>query len=307
MTPDALHPGDLDRSSPLRDWFTEPEQWRLKVQRFTRAPTEITVQKVDFSAQAARYHRAWENGQASANPKGVRRTPVAHRDPEDVERARRRAKTRVRKLATELAPNHLVTFTTRETGPDYLTPEDWRGIWARFIRMLHAAGLQFDYVGVLERHPSNPDHLHLHVAWRGRINYKTLRRFWHIAICAHRGIRVSKTLTGVESPGNIQDRAVKAPPGSNRHVFKIAKYIAKYITKDLISEYNKKRYWTSKGLCVLEAKAFWLASEDQQDAIREAARILGYWDEEKGLLADSVFIIGGRVAWARLDPDPPPF
>ena len=25
----------------------------------------------------------------------------------------------------------------------------------------------FQYVSVLERHPTNPDHLHMHVAWRG--------------------------------------------------------------------------------------------------------------------------------------------
>lgn len=310
MKPDALALGGVDRSAPLRDWFTDQVQWRAKVQRYSNAPPELTVQRVDFCREADRYHRAWENGQDRCTPKRSSRTPHQEQDPEDIERARRRAKTRVRKLATELAPNHLVTFTTREPGPTYLTPDDWRQIWARFIRMLHDAGLSFQYVGVLERHPSNPDHLHLHVAWRGRINYKVLRRFWHIAICGHRGQKVTRTLMGADAPGNIQDQAVKAPPGSNKHIFKIARYIAKYITKDLVSEFNKKRYWTSKGLSVPEAQAFWLGELDQLEALREAAQVLGFYCDGQGLdgvLATTLMVVGGRVAWARLDPDPPPF
>ena len=43
---------------------------------------------------------------------------------EDMERARRRAKTRVRKLVKELVPNHFTTFTIRESGPVYYTAED---------------------------------------------------------------------------------------------------------------------------------------------------------------------------------------
>jgi hypothetical protein len=307
MNPDALTPDPLDRSAPLRDWFTEPEQWRAKVQRYSKAPPELTVQRVSFQRQADAYHRAWENGASSCMPRRASRTPTDIRDPEDIERARRRAKTRVRKLVTELAPNHMVTFTTRETGPHYFTREDWRQIWARFIRMLNDAGLAFEYVGVLEPHPSNPAHLHMHVAWRGRIQYKFLRRCWHIAICAHRGVKVTKTLSGADAPGNIQDRPVKAPQGSNHQIFKIAKYIAKYITKDLVSEFNKKRYWTSKGLTVTEAQAFWLSEVDQLDAIREAGRVLGFWSSDGELLATTLMVVHGRVAWARLDPDRPPF
>ena len=35
------------------------------------------------------------------------------------------------------------------------------------MRYLRLAGVDFQYVSVLERHPTNPDHLHMHVAWRG--------------------------------------------------------------------------------------------------------------------------------------------
>ena len=114
-------------------------------------------------------------------------------------------------------------------------------IWGHFVRYLRLAGVDFQYVSVLERHPTNPDHLHMHVAWRGEgfVNYNMLRRFWHMAIGKRAGVVVKKVLRGPDSLGNVQDRQIKASAGSYRHTEKIAKYIGKYITKDLISEFNK--------------------------------------------------------------------
>ena len=82
----------------------------------------------------------------------------------------------------------------------------------------------------------------MHVAWRGEgfVNYNMLRRFWHMAIGKRAGVVVKKVLRGPDSLGNVQDRQIKASAGSYRHTEKIAKYIGKYITKDLISEFNKK-------------------------------------------------------------------
>lgn len=81
----------------------------------------------------------------------------------------------------------------------------------------------------------------MHVAWRGEgfVNYNMLRRFWHMAIGKRAGVVVKKVLRGPDSLGNVQDRQIKASAGSYRHTEKIAKYIGKYITKDLISEFNK--------------------------------------------------------------------
>jgi hypothetical protein len=296
-----------DRSSPLRDWFTEPEQYRLKFQTYTHSPPEFTVQRISFQRQVNAYLNAYHSGASSAFPVRRRREPSASRDAESVERSQRRAKINCRKSVTELAPNHFVTFTTRESGPEYFTPADWRDIWSRFVRLMHVAGQEFDYVAVLERHPSNPQHLHLHVAWRGRAHYATMRRFWHMAILAHRGERFTGHMKGSASPGNIEDKPIKAPMGTNKRVFKIARYIAKYITKDLITEFNKKRYWVSKGLNVHEAKAFWLSADTLDDAVREAARLVGFFHSEDGLLFTSSVRFADRIFWARLDPDPPPF
>jgi hypothetical protein len=235
---------------------------------------------------------------------------VEHRSSESIERSQRRAKTNLRLLVTELAPNHFCTFTIREAGPDYLTAESWSTIWASFVRLVRHAGIDFEYVAVLERHPSNPLHLHLHAAIRGNVHYNFLRRLWHIAICAHRGLRITKMMRGADSPGNIQDQPVKAPRGSYKQVRKIARYISKYITKDLISEFNKKRYWPSKGIDLEAAAVYWLDSLTMAESIREACLMLGQWDEATDLPAQRFFCPSDRIAWCALDPGatpPPPF
>jgi hypothetical protein len=126
----------------------------------------------------------------------------------------------------------------------------------------------------------------------------------------HKGEKVSKTVRGEGSPGNIQDRPVKAPRGSFKQVRKIARYISKYITKDLISEFNKKRYWPSKGIDLKAAQVFWLDSLTQFDAVREACRMLGEWDDAAGLTEQKLFMPSERVCWCAIDPaltPPPPF
>ena len=310
--PDSLLSQAPDRASPRHHFFAEEVQFRVKVQRFSRVPGEFTVQKIDFGSDVKRYQNAYHRGQSSCFPSRTRSAPEpgAIRDDESVERSQRRAKSNIRRSVLELAPNHFSTFTTREIGPEYLTASDWSSIWSHFVRLTRSAGIDFEYVAVLERHPSNPRHFHLHVAWRGRANYNFLRRFWHIAIEAHHGRRVSKMMRGSDSPGNIQDQPVKASNGSYKQARKIAKYISKYITKDLISEFNKKRYWPSKGINVDTAQVFWLDAVSQADAIREACQMLGQWDFESGTPAQRFFMPSDRVCWFSIDPDktpPPPF
>lgn len=302
----------VDRTKPQHDFMSEDEQYRVKIQRFSHVPAEFTIQKISFSRDVKRYMNAYYEGQPSCFPSRSRSRPdpgVA-RCEESIERSQRRAKSNIRRTVLELAPNHFSTFTTRETGPDYLKPSDWSLIWAHFVRLTRSAGIDFEYVAVLERHPRNPEHFHLHVAWRGRANYNFLRRFWHMAIEAHHGRRVSKVLRGAESPGNIQDQPVKASSGAFRRARKIAKYISKYITKDLIAEFNKKRYWPSKGISVDTAQVFWLDGITQADAIREACLMLGQWDTEGDLPAQKFFMPSDRVCWFAIDPErtpPPPF
>lgn len=308
MSPDFA---PLDRSTLRHSWSDETTQYRVKVRRFTRVPSEFTVQRIQFDDELERYRRCADLGMSTVpRARGKRVESDEPRSAESVERSQRRAKTNLRLLVTELAPNHFCTFTIREAGPTYFTPQDWSAIWAHFVRLVRSAGIDFEYVAVLERHLSNPLHLHLHTAIRGNVHYNWLRRFWHIAICAHKGVRVTKMLRGHDSPGNIQDQPVKAPRGSFKQVRKIARYISKYITKDLISEFNKKRYWPSKGVSLEAAQVFWLDSLSMSDAVREACSMLGQWDHLADVPAQKLFNPSDRLAWCAIDPErtpPPPF
>ena len=294
----------VDRTKPRYHFFDEGEQYRLKVQRFSKVPCEVTIQRISFEAEQQRYIRAAELGLSYVSTTRTPRDPDRPRDAESLERSQRRAKTAVRLRVTELAPGALVTFTTRKVYPlDALAL-----IWARYVRMASKIDPAHAYVCVPEPHPSNPEHLHLHAATRGRISRDTMRRLWHIAIEGHEGRRVTKTLRGVDSPGNIDEQAIKGRDVVKR-IRKIGRYIAKYITKDLLEQFNRRRYWPSKGINLLAAQVFWLDSLSQVEAIREGCEMLGHWD---GFAAPAfkLFCPSDRVAWYAVELDlipPPPF
>jgi hypothetical protein len=291
------------RGVPRHFWYHEQEQYRLKVQRFTRMPPEVTVQRISFDRDARAYENAYENGCSRTTPRRGTRTLPAERDAESIERSQRRAKTRVRLAVTELAPTAMVTFTTREVMPLDALLE----VWGRFTRLMRVAGFEFEYVAVPEPH-QNRDHLHLHVAYRGRTPFNVMRRFWHIALEARHGRAVRCILRGAESPGNVQVERVKARDDLRR-IRKIARYVSKYITKDLIAEFNRRRYWPSQGINLAAAEAFWLDSLDASSAIREACMLVGEWDFEGGVPAQRMFRPSDRVCWFAVDPaaSPPPF
>lgn len=293
-------------STPRHFWAEEQTQFRVKLRQFSRLPAEFTVQRISFEKDFERYRRAWAEGRPSVGrPARSKPDPEQPRSAESVERSQRRAKTGVRLLVTELAPSALVTFTTRQT----ISLDDLLWCWQYFTRAMRLAGQDFEYVAVPEPHPSNPSHLHLHVAYRGRTPFGMMRRFWHMALEALHGRRVTCILRGKEAPGNIDVQAVKARD-STRRIRKIARYVSKYITKDLISEFNRRRYWPSKGIDLKEAQVFWLDSLSMSDAIREACRMLGQLDEATGLPTQRFFNPSDRVAWCAIDPaavPPPPF
>lgn len=310
MVETAFQPTE-DRSSPLHSWFSPHAdggdddglcQFRAKVQRYSGMPSEITIQRVSFDREMRSYREAWLNSQNAVN-RPNKRVSDGKQSEESLERAMFRAKTQVRKLVTELAPSALVTFTTREI----LSFEGLLWVWQHFTRTLRSSGLDFDYVAVPERHPKNPDHLHLHVAYRGKTHFNTLRRLWHMALEARHGRRVSVVLRGAAAPGNVDVQPIKSRDQLGR-VRKVAKYVSKYITKDLISEFNRKRYWPSKGINVAAAQVFWLDAQTQSGAILEAMTMFGQVDD--GIVMQRFWRPSERVAWCALNPaatPPPPF
>ena len=299
----SLFPPALDRTKPRYHFFDEVEQYRLKVQRFSSVPCEVTIQRISFERDQASYLSAADRGFGNVPSARATRDPNRKPDEESIERSQRRAKTAVRLRVTELAPSALVTFTTRKT----YSLQDLASIWARFVRIASKLDASLAYVCVPEPHPSNPEHLHLHAATRGKISRSTMRRLWHIALEGHEGRRVTKTLRGAESPGNIDEQPIKNRDVVKR-IRKIGRYISKYITKDLLEVFNKRRYWPSKGINLQAAQVFWLDSVSQVDAIREGCEMLGHWQDLAP--AFKLFRPSDRVAWYAVDPDQipePPF
>lgn len=285
---------------PKHSVFTEEIQYRAKLQKFSHAPSELTVQKISFERDVDRYRRAAENGNSSCFP--VRRTknPEKISDPESVERSQRRAKTRVRLLVTELAPKALWTFTTRKIY-DF---DQVVSIWEGFTRRLRLIDPDARYVAVPELHKDGR-HWHVHSAMRTLVNRSTMRRIWHNALEAFEGRRAMCILRGADSPGNVDEQAIKGRDVLKR-IRKVAKYISKYITKDLIEKFNRRRYWPSKGIDLADAQVFWLGAVTQGEAIREACRAFGVWDGVAP--AFKAFLPSDRVFWMPFDVQhEPPF
>lgn len=273
--------------------MAEAEQYRIKVQRFTSGmDAEVTLQRVSFDRDIRAYQRAYDQGWSSVlKPARGRRDPDKVADAESLELTARRAKRAVRVRVKELAPSALVTFTTRRV----YALDALLDVWARFNRLARLAGFtSFEYVAVPEPHPSNPDHLHIHAACRGAPPISVLRRLWHIALEGHEGRRVVATLRGSDSPGNIDVQSIKARD-LQRRVAKIAKYVAKYISKDLIDLFGRRRYWHSRGFCPESSRVYWLDSLDYAGALLEAVRVLG--GSEDDLPALRPFMPSDRVAW----------
>ena len=231
--------GDFDRpiNYPI---FEEPVHYQATVYGFEAGGFEATVREVDLQRMA----------DAKLRPRG-RRKPVEDRDEKDMLRAAARAKKTVRHAVKTIGATHLMTLTTRE---EENTPESLAFKLKSFIRSYRSfAKEDFPYVAVPERHPSNPKHWHLHVAVRGFVKIKIARQIWW-RCCGGRGM------------GNVDVKFIKVsahkdgtPKGPLVKAERIARYISKYMSKDLIFAHrpDKKRYWRSE-FDLPEARRYWL-------------------------------------------------
>lgn len=306
----SLFAPTVDRTRPRHCRFEEADQWEVLVQTYTDAPPEITGRLRSFRGEVERIYLAAEQGRTHVlrRPGGPRRDPGEARSPESIERARWRAKKRLRRHVMELAPNDLLTLTTRRA---YSHDTLWAA-FKHFVRLVRQADPSFEYVAVPEPHKDR-DHLHLHAAVRVKANHKILRRCWHIALEAVEGRRCTRALQGAEAPGNIDLRHPRGFPRRTeaeaiKSMRRIAKYVSKYITKDMVERFNRKRYVPSKGITVQAAKAFWLDSLDLLGAIREASRALGHGED--GPVFRMWLSPDGKRFWWAVDPEvrpPPPF
>lgn len=264
---------------PHLPYTQEKYQYRLKVQPFSSGGYEAVVKLVDVE-QVARLKESQELG--------IVKKPRTERPPEEREEAilsaKRRAKQMVRYKCKEMGANRLLTLTTRETLPIHVL----LSCFQKFLYLVERAiGEKLLYVAVPEQHPTNPEHLHLHVAINTFLQVGIIRKCWHASLSA-REVRQHSTgdrggvldCTGKNSPGNVDIQYIKTRGGKSEQTVKVARYISKYITKGDFERFNKKRYWSTKGVKVLDARRVWLKSMNLGDAVVESYRELGLFADD---------------------------
>lgn len=248
-------PGFADRSA-LSPVYDQRHHVMAKVVSFAAGGFELTASTVDLQAAADRY--------AACIVPGPRK-PFDERDPKDKIRAVRRAGQKVRHAVRQMGAMVLMTLTTRQSEN---SPEELARMWKRLVRALdQRMGITFDYVAVPERHPSNPKHWHLHIAINKLLPVNTVRGLWW-AICGGRGM------------GNVDLQWIKMPAhlGAEERSRKVAKYLSKYMSKDLMLDHrpDKKNYWRSV-FEMPESNFHWLEArpEDKAGQLEEVMRRFG--------------------------------
>lgn len=221
--------GPEHRNRPINyPILEEPEHLEAKLISFEAGGFELSVRRVDVQKRI-------EWGMDGVRPLRGARKPINQRSEMDKERAVRRARQKVRVLCRQIGCRYLVTFTTREESN---TPEELAGRWWQFCRMVERRmGRRLQYVAVPERHPTNPNHWHLHVGIPMFLNVNVARPIWW-ACCGGRGM------------GNIDAKYIKVPHalGEGERSRRVAHYLSKYMTKELLTEHrpDKKSYWRSR-------------------------------------------------------------
>lgn len=245
----------------IGDFANFRREWVIRGRNFGDGQVEITVTRFD------RYMGAQH---LSLMPRAKRGESENTED--NLMDAAKRAKQQVRLRCKAIGADRMITLTYRENMMDKARlKKDFDALRRRLGKVQN-----FQYVAVAERQKRGA--WHLHVAVRGRQNYRVLRSIW-------------TSIVG-EDNGNVDVRNPFRERGL-RH--KLASYLSKYITKDFAEHsLNEKRYWTSRGVAVPEQLPIdHLLSNDPVLAIKKAFdaaikagatldRCQAYWNQGLG-------------------------
>lgn len=169
--------------------------------------------------------------------KGCRRNKREEMSEADLERSVARSRRNMRHRVLMLRADRLLTLTYRENKADL--GACWRD-FMRFVRAVKKQLPRFRYVAVPERQARGAFHFHLAV--RGFYNVTILRYLWRRALCD------DGNASGENSPGNVD---ITSPRGDGTwQRAKLARYLAKYMSKDLASEQMHARRFSSS--CSIE-------------------------------------------------------
>jgi hypothetical protein len=244
------------------DFSAFRREWVVRGRNFGEGMVEMTVTRFDRYMGAQRL---------SLMPRAKRGESENTED--NLADAAKRAKQQVRLRCKAIGCDRMITLTYRENMQDKARlKRDFDALRRRLSRLGN-----FHYVAVAEQQKRGA--WHLHVAVRGRQNYRVLRSIW-------------QSIVGVDN-GNIDVRNPFREKGL-RH--KLAGYLAKYIGKDFANHrMNEKRYWTSRGVVVPEQHTIeHVLSDDPARALKiafAAAKRVGatldrcqvFWRQELGV------------------------
>jgi len=291
--PSSFIPASRGLPSELepKNWFCRPDHdpskdfdYVAKIQRFESGGFEVTLLKTDLNEIARRMDA----------PRCTGSRVKGEQDEGNVISSVNRSKRRVRHLIKSMGCDRLLTLTKRENDPEaFWTVQDWAFAWDRFNRLCKKMGVTLVYVAVLERHKKG--NYHLHAAISGRINVKHIRKIW-LSCCG-----------GVKGSGNV-DIAMKQGLTTHKRRAGLAKYVSKYVSKQLgQTEFNKKRYWSSRHK-LPDAVRYILSADDVKAALVEFAQSFAL--DPKALLGVSFLFKLDTCAWFSFDDcllSPPPF
>lgn len=225
-------------------------------------------------------------------------TPRTEADPIDVEksawRARASIKRWVRMNCTPGSDYRLVTLTRRGGLPNYQACWDAVATFRRGVER-HYPGTMM--LAVPELHPGdgiNGGTYHVHcilIFPKGvRPIYSVFHRIWK------RALGGTGTETGATSPGNVDFARTHAKDGTRYTACQAARYLAKYVSKDLFGgNVGQKRFTTTHGAPDPVKRYWWEPIDTNHSATRSrAVYLLRQWfPAETHLIVSRTFHSGG--------------
>lgn len=237
-------PGDdgfVSDYSPFSDEFI------VRTQRFADGQQEVVsfsvsvrrrLQELRLRPRAARGERAAVEDETEAD--------VSTKADKALRTSMERSRRMIRKRCKQIGVDRMLTLTTRTNETRI---EVWAAWWDEFRRRINKVQ-DFQYVAVPERHQRGG--WHMHIAVRGRQNWNLIRSVWNSVISK------SGTDGAVNDSAGRKGGLMRKFGGKGRGMrHRIATYIAKYVGKgDNNLGFNKKRYWSSKGIVLPETTTY---------------------------------------------------
>ena len=173
--------------------------------------------------------------------------------PEQLAASVQRAKTQIRHKCIAIRADRMLTTTYRENMCD--RDQAYRD-HEKFIKLCRKQFGEFPYVAVAEMQKRGA--IHIHMALNKYYPINILRKLWHQAI--------GEREDGL-SPGNVdiqkKSSYVQGGKSSKKKITIIARYMSKYLAKDIDGqEIGKKRYSSSRGIPKPDVRLYYLPLGD---------------------------------------------